>query len=792
MLRRLGPLAVVLAVGCGVPFIMPTAKVDLAGYKVVTGYSEGVAVVQGGEDRRRGFVDRDGAIVLAPRFDTLGVLREGLAPARTDYWEPFGYVDRAGEVRIAPRFEAALGFSEGLAPVRLGGQWGYVDRAGEFRVPPRYAAAFAFAGGRGRVVRDGLAGFVDASGREVVPPVYFRAEDFSDGLAMVCDAHRCGFVDEAGRVAVEPRFDDAGSFAEGLAPVRVGELWGYVDRTGQVVVAPAFTAAAAFSDGLARVGVSKGSSYSRKFGGYSGRATFFGFIDPSGAPAFATEMLGVEPFRDGIAVVRLPAGGLCSDCNMYRFMTRDGTFLPGRFDQASSFADGRAVVKVGERSYVVDRSGSPVVALDWSLPGDSEAAIRNTGRTAYGYIAANGETVLPHAYVEAEPFSEGLALVAELADRSGRRRRFVDRGGRVVLEVGNEVALMLPFVGGLALRSEHTAEGMRWGYMDRDGALAIPCRYAGASFFAEGLAAVKLTRDLGADDWGYVDATGGTVIAPAFRAAGPFANGLASVEWVTPDHILHSGVIDRSGRVVVESPFLPELQGALFGGPSLPQLALLRRSSLAEGLIPKLAGGEVGWVDASGAWVVREPRFDWVGTFSEGRATVHLRGQYDGGWGWVDRSGALVGDAVHARVEPFSEGLALVRDAAGRSGWVDVAGAWVIAPMWLEEARAFTDGLALVRVNGFWGYLDRAGRFAVPARYVRAEPFSEGLAVAAVAVAEAPGKAARGSAEAEGFVAPGQPVGDVAHGVGRAAPAGRPPGERRLRLRAAEVGDQAP
>ena len=103
-------------------------------------------------------------------------------------------------------------------------------------------------------------------------------------------------------------------------------------------------------------------------------------------------------------------------------------------------------------------------------------------------------------------------------------------------------------------------------------------------------------------------------------------------------------------------------------------------------------------------------------------------------WGYADATGKVVVPAIYAAAFPFSEGLGLVRDSAGRWGWVTPSGEWSIRPMWLEEARPFSDGRALVKLNGRWGYLDREGHLAVPPRFVRAEPFSEGLAVTAVAV----------------------------------------------------------
>ena len=45
-----------------------------------------------------------------------------------------------------------------------------------------------------------------------------------------------------------------------------------------------------------------------------------------------------------------------------------------------------------------------------------------------------------------------------------------------------------------------------------------------------------------------------------------------------------------------------------------------------------------------------------------------------------------------------------------------------------EAAGSFSQGLAAVKENGRWGYVDRSGRLAVPAKYTSAGSFSEGLA----------------------------------------------------------------
>lgn len=733
--RLLAP-AVLLA-ACVGPFAMPPAKTRRDGLQITSVFAEGLALVRSSSDLRLGYMDRRGDVVIAPRFFAAGSFSQGLAPAQEEAWGAWGFIDGSGCFVIEPAFDAAQPFGEGLAPVRQGDLWGFVDRAGVEVVPPRFHETWGFFEGRARAVVDGFVGFVDPAGAWVVEPRYFRAGDFHEGLAFVCERSLCGFVDRSGVVVVEPRFDDVGSFSQGLAPVRVGVRWGYVDRAGQMAIAPVFDEAQPFAEGLARVSVVKDASFDPKFGGYSGRAPFSGFIDARGLLVIETVMLGATSFAEGFTVVRLPSGGLCSDCSHYRLMDRDGDFLPGRFDLATSMSEGVAVVAVGQHSYVIDPDGVPLIRLDHSIPQDPTVAARSAVRRRWGFVDTLGRTAIPHSFVDAQPFSEGLAFVEGPWDRATRSRvrGFVDRGGTVTLPVADSVSQVLPFSDGLALVSRLADGSSRYGFMDRSGAFAIPARFARAAPFQEGLAAVKLSRDVGSDDWGYVDRTGRVVITPRFRAAGSFSQGLAYVERVADQRILLGEVIDSRGRVVIDKPFLPEVSRMLLATPSLEQFRQRRAVVFGEGLVPVLEGSFRGWVDPSGRRVAAASNIAHLGLFSEGRVPVgvSLGASADGPWGFADLSGRVVVGPGFAAVQSFSEGLAGVRDVAGRWGYVTPTGEWAMPPAWLEEAGPFAGGRALVKLNGRWGYLDREGRFAIPPRYVRAEPFSEGLAATAVA-----------------------------------------------------------
>ncbi|MBU1244939.1 WG repeat-containing protein [Myxococcota bacterium] len=150
-----------------------------------------------------GRLDSEGREVVAPVYEHLGALSEGLIAFYKD--QKAGFMDAQGQVRIPARFTFAMDFSEGLACVNVGGE---VVR-GESK-------------GSRQAVKGGKWGFIDASGKYVIPPRFDDCDSFVHGRAVVrnqctydfwhceplnaCVSEHWGLIDRAGRWLFQPEW----------------------------------------------------------------------------------------------------------------------------------------------------------------------------------------------------------------------------------------------------------------------------------------------------------------------------------------------------------------------------------------------------------------------------------------------------------------------------------------------------------------------------------------------------------------------------------------------------------
>jgi hypothetical protein len=264
-----------------------SAKFDGAG-----DFQNGVAYVQIGfhgfssppesfqriDHRKTGFIDRSGALILSPNYDSGYVVNSNCfrvliknSRSSADWF----FVDRQGQRISEPKTnfgengvakQCEFFETDDLAACQFGfqpdakvhfwekkkvGKWGYINRRGEWVIEPRYEEAFDFVLQDLAPVKFGVKdavaswGYINRKGNMVIPPTFRRALYFCDGLASVEVGddrnQKSGFIDKSGRFVIGPSFRYAGHFHRGRAIVRTqDDRSGVIDKAGSWVVKPNF------------------------------------------------------------------------------------------------------------------------------------------------------------------------------------------------------------------------------------------------------------------------------------------------------------------------------------------------------------------------------------------------------------------------------------------------------------------------------------------------------------------------------------------------------------------------
>ena len=174
--------------------------------------------------------------------------------------------------------------------------------------------------------------------------------------------------------------------------------------------------------------------------------------------------------------------------------------------------------------------------------------------------------------------------------------------------------------------------------------------------------------------------------------------------------------------------------GTVLDPPIDPDATILMSEQLSDdvGLIPYYEGNKWGLYNPKEGIVI-PPRYDFVSLCNEGivRVTKHYpsesRFSHDK-IGFVNAKGEeFIPVKYGFSYASFSEGLVNLEKSFMESVFVDSDGRRAFS-LAFEEAAPFSEGLAAVKVNGKWGFVNKRGQFVIHPAYERTTRFSEGLA----------------------------------------------------------------
>ena len=246
-----------------------------------------------------------------------------------------------------------------------------------------------------------------------------------------------------------------------------------------------------------------------------------------------------------------------------------------------------------------------------------------------------------------------------------------------------------------------------YGYIDEPGKVVIEPQFKYAGIFSDGLACVKTH-----EGYGYINKRGKMVIAPIFDNAGDFSDGCAVVQLDQKDYFINNRFSGKQDLITVGFSWT---------------------RGFSEGLAAVEINGKWGYVNTNGEMVI-SPEYYEACSFKDGLARVKTSDSDLDGWTYINKSGSEITDLpLSGNSEDFSDGLAkivLYNKNTGGSWCTFIDREGAAFKNKYKSAQNFTEGLAAVKTDEGWGYVDKHENFIIPPtkRFRQAYEFSEGLA----------------------------------------------------------------
>lgn len=101
-------------------------------------------------------------------------------------------------------------------------------------------------------------------------------------------------------------------------------------------------------------------------------------------------------------------------------------------------------------------------------------------------------------------------------------------------------------------------------------------------------------------------------------------------------------------------------------------------------------------------------------------------------YGIIDEMGNTILPAEYSYIGDFLDNRAIIDKNHKPFAFIDEQGKQVISLTQYESVREFSDGLAAVKKNDLWGFINTTGKLVIPFKYNKVDPFSYGVTMAVI------------------------------------------------------------
>lgn len=437
------------------------------------------------------------------------------------------------------------------------------------------------------------------------------------------------------------KYSDIGKFVKGFSKVESNKKWGFIDKNGCQIVNNIYDYISDFFDGYAIVKIND------RYGiiDYNLNEVVpikYKYIFSNEYWDFGSFWWSQTLHRDSNSMYSVKISTIFSDSivsvktedNLIAFWNKNGNEMIldcSKWDISEGlfFRDGLAEVKQIRNSKFgfINKLGQEIIPTIYdsvSLFSDGMCKVKLDGK--YGFINKTGDIVIPCIYKDShiDSFNEGLALLKNKAWDDVQykdKQDFINRSGQKFIYEKGEWAFVnkkrqkviygnsnYDYIGSFSDSLCKVGLNREYGFIDKTGKEVIPCKFAKASDFSNGLAvALKRANIL-------INKSGNEITNNLYQAIGYVIDGMIIVQ----DQNDKYGLIDTTGCEIIKCKYN-------------------KFNKFSEGLADVQFDGKYGYINKYDQEIIPFI-YDNALNFSDGLAKV----KKDGNWFFIDKTGKVV------------------------------------------------------------------------------------------------------------------------------------------------------
>lgn len=331
-----------------------------------------------------GYIDSSGKVTIAPVYDAITNFHEGLAVVNRN--DSVFYINKENQNPFNAYYEEAYPFEKGIAVVKSGNKWRFINRQGQAL---QFYDEINESSNNAYVVKlNGKSGAVDEYGETIIEPRFNVLGDFKNNYAYYIDQAengKYGFVSKSG-FAYKAEFDWISDFDDNsIAVFMQSNLYGLVNTQGTKILPATYDQIVKAPGNLFIVVKNNQYGFFNSEGCYLSPVAF-DFMKEKPAAFYTNGNIlklvkkgaqGLMDFNGRMSIdfgtfdeINFAVNGLVKvkRNGKYGFLDRKlSTVIPYKYNEASDFSDSIAVVRLKDKTILINTSGKEIFTSGGSI-----------------------------------------------------------------------------------------------------------------------------------------------------------------------------------------------------------------------------------------------------------------------------------------------------------------------------------------------------------------------------------------------------------------------------------------